>query len=180
VPTTASYVLTASVAAPLLTKLGLPPLAAHLFIFYFAILSAITPPVCASVYAASAIAQERFWTVARYALTIAAAVYVIPFMFVYRPALLLPAPPAEVFYALLITMLAVIAMCGAMIGYLLGPASPWLRVLLFIDGLLFFIPNVVFDIAAGVLLAAIVAMQLLRRRRDAPGPNRSVRRKGDT
>jgi len=180
VPTTASYVLTASVAAPLLTKLGLPPLAAHLFIFYFAILPAITPLVCASVYAAAAIAQERFWTVARYALTIAAAVYVIPFMFVYRPALLLPAPPAEVFYALLITMLAVIAMCGAMIGYLLGPASPWLRVLLFIDGLLFFIPNVVFDIAAGVLLAAIVAMQLLRRRRDAPGPNRSVRRKGDT
>jgi len=179
VPTTASYVLTASVAAPLLTKLGLPPLAAHLFIFYFAILSAITPPVCASVYAAAAIAQERFWTVARYALTIAAAVYVIPFMFIYRPALLLPAPPLEVFYALLITTLAVFAMCGAMIGYLLGPAGGWMRLLLFIDGLLFFLPSVVFDIAAGVLLAAIVAAQLLRRRRGASASEEHIRHKGN-
>ena len=89
VPTTASYVLTAAVAAPVLTKLGLPPLTAHLFIFYFAILSAITPPVCASVYAAAAIAGERFWIVARYAMLMAGAVYVIPFMLVYRPGLLL-------------------------------------------------------------------------------------------
>ncbi len=178
VPTTASYVLTASVAAPLLTKLGLPPLAAHLFIFYFAILSAITPPVCASVYAASAIAQERFWTVARYALTIAAAVYVIPFMFVYRPALLLPAPPLEAVYALLMTVLAVFSMCAAMIGYLAGSVGPWVRVLLFAGGLMFFVPVVIFDVAAGVLLAAIVAAQLLRRRRAVPAPGEFVRRKG--
>ena len=60
VPTTASYLLTASVAAPALVKLGLAPLTAHLFIFYFAILSAITPPVCASVYAAATIVGREF------------------------------------------------------------------------------------------------------------------------
>ena len=71
VPTTASYILTASVAAPVLARFDLPPLTAHLFIFYFAILSAITPPVCASVYAAATIARESFWKVAKNAMIIA-------------------------------------------------------------------------------------------------------------
>lgn len=167
VPTTASYVLTASVAAPVLTKLGLPPLAAHLFIFYFAILSAITPPVCASVYAASAIAKEKFWTVARYALLVAGAVYVIPFMFVYRPALMLPAPAVDVAYAIAVTALAVVAACAGMIGYLAGRVGPWLRVLLLIDATLFFIPIVILDVLATALFVGIVATQLSRRPRIA-------------
>jgi TRAP-type uncharacterized transport system fused permease subunit len=78
VPTTASYLLTASVAGPALVKLGLAPITAHLFIFYFAILSAITPPVCASVYAAATIVGENFWKVAGQALRIAGAVFFIP------------------------------------------------------------------------------------------------------
>lgn len=165
VPTTASYVLTASVAAPVLTKLGLPPLAAHLFIFYFAILSAITPPVCASVYAAAAIANERFWAVSRYALLIGAAVYVIPFMFVYRPGLLLPAPLVETLYALVITTLAILAACAGMIGYLVGPATWWMRPLLLVDATLFFIPSPIADAAATILLVVLVAMQVVRQRR---------------
>jgi TRAP-type uncharacterized transport system fused permease subunit len=79
VPTTASYLLTASVSAPALIKLGLQPLTSHLFIFYFAILSAITPP---AVYAAATIAGENFWKVAGQALRIAGAVFFIPFMMV--------------------------------------------------------------------------------------------------
>jgi TRAP transporter 4TM/12TM fusion protein len=167
VPTTASYVLTASVAAPLLTKLGLPPLTAHLFIFYFAILSAITPPVCASVYAASAIAQQRFWTVAKYAMIVAAAVYVIPFMFVYRPALLLPAPPMEVAYALAVTLLAMVSACGATIGYLAGPTGWAGRAWLLATATLFFIPGPVYDAGALLMLAGFVAVQFVRRRRAA-------------
>jgi hypothetical protein len=85
----ASYLLTASVAAPALIKLGLQPLTAHLFIFYFAILSAITPPVCASVYAAATIVGENFWKVAGQVLRITGAVFFIPFMMVYRPELML-------------------------------------------------------------------------------------------
>jgi TRAP transporter 4TM/12TM fusion protein len=175
VPTTASYVLTASVAAPVLTRLGLPPLTAHLFIFYFAILSAITPPVCASVYAASAIAKEGFWSVARYALIVAGAVYVIPFMFVYRPTLLLPAPLAESGYALLMTALAMFAACSATIGYLAGPAPAWVRALLLVDATLFFIPGVQTDATAAVLLVILVAIQTVRGRHAgsaAVDPNR--------
>lgn len=166
VPTTASYVLTASVAAPLLTKLGLPPLTAHLFIFYFAILSAITPPVCASVYAASAIAQQRFWSVAKCALTVAAAVYVIPFMFVYRPALLLPAPVSDAAYALVVTLLAVVAACGAMIGYLAGPLNWPGRAWLLACATLFFTPGPLYDGSALLMLVSIIAIQAMRRRRN--------------
>ena len=166
VPTTASYVLTASVAAPLLTKLGLPPLTAHLFIFYFAILSAITPPVCASVYAASAIAQQRFWAVAKCAMIVAAAVYVIPFMFVYRPALLLPAPLADATYAIVVTVLAIVAACGAMIGYLAGPLSWPGRAWLLACATLFFIPGPVYDASALLMLVSAITVQKLRRRRN--------------
>jgi TRAP-type uncharacterized transport system fused permease subunit len=103
--------------------------------------------------------------VARYALTVAAAVYVIPFMFVYRPALLLPAPIGEVAYALLITALAVVAMCGAMIGYLGGKAGWLMRAALFVDALLFYLPGIIYDASAAVLLALIIAVQVMRQKR---------------
>ena len=167
VPTTASYILTASVAAPLLTRLGMAPLTAHLFIFYFAILSAITPPVCASVYAAAAIARERFWSVARYAMLMAGAVYVIPFMLVYRPGLMLNGSLAAIGYDFGITSVAILAMCGAMIGYLAGNAGVFARIALFASGVLFFVPGVAFDVAGALVLVAVVAWQKLVARRAA-------------
>ena len=176
-PTTASYVLTASVAAPLLTKLGLPPLAAHLFIFYFAILSAITPPVCSSVFAAAAIAQQDFWKVANYAMMIAAVVYFIPFMLVYRPALLLPAPPLDVAYALVATFLAMLAACAGMIGYLGGAAAWPVRIVLFMAALLFFIPGWTSEGLGATLLIAAYAFQRLAARRQAPAPAASDKAK---
>jgi TRAP transporter 4TM/12TM fusion protein len=169
VPTTASYILTAAVAAPLLTKLGLDPLAAHLFIFYFAILSAITPPVCASVYAAAAIARERFWAVARYAMLMASPVYVIPFMLVYRPGLLLQGDAITIAYDLAMTSLAMLAMCGTMIGYLGGTLRAPVRLVLFVAGILFFIPGVLYDVGGGVLLVAVIAWQRTRGRRTQSG-----------
>lgn len=165
VPTTASYVLTAAVAAPLLTKFGLPPLTAHLFIFYFAILSAITPPVCASVYAAAAIAGERFWTVSRYAMIMAGPVYVIPFMLVYRPGLLLQGGPPTIAYDFVVTCVAVLAVCAAMIGYLSGSLRPLARVGLFVAGSLFFFPGVIFDVSGALLFVAILLLEGLGRRR---------------
>jgi TRAP transporter 4TM/12TM fusion protein len=169
VPTTASYILTAAVAAPVLTKLGLAPLSAHLFIFYFAILSAITPPVCASVYAAAAIARERFWVVARYAMLMASPVYVIPFMLVYRPGLLLQGDAGTIAYDLAVTALAMLAMCGAMIGFLGGTLNVALRLVLFAAGILFFIPGYLFDAGGAVLLAAVIGWQMLITRRVRAG-----------
>ena len=164
VPTTASYLLTASVAAPALTKLGLPPLGAHLFIFYFAILSAITPPVCASVYAAATIVQENFWKVAGQALRIAGAVFFIPFMMVYRPAILMQGTWPEIIYNVAITWFAVAAICGGSIGYLLGPVSWPLRIWLYVAGASLFYPSIYADVTGVAMLALFVAWQLVRAR----------------
>jgi TRAP transporter 4TM/12TM fusion protein len=89
VPTTAAYIMAAVVAAPVLVKMGIHPLAAHLFIFYFAILSAITPPVCGAVFIASGIAQTDWIQTARYSLRLSYAAFLLPFIFIYDNSLLL-------------------------------------------------------------------------------------------
>ena len=167
VPTTASYLLTASVAAPVLTKLGLPPLSAHLFIFYFAILSAITPPVCASVYAAASIVNENFWKVAGQALRIAGSVFFIPFMMVYRPEIMLEGPWNWIIYHVAITWTAIVAMSGGMIGYLLGPLGWPGRIFLLAAAAILFYPTFYADAVGMVMILGFLAMQWLRK--PAPG-----------
>jgi TRAP transporter 4TM/12TM fusion protein len=155
-PTTASYILTASVAAPSLTKVGLPPMSAHLFIFYFAILSALTPPVCASVYAAATLVNENFWKVAGQAIRIAGAVYAIPFLFIYRPDLLLQGSVGGVIYSSGISLLAVAAISSASIGHFAGPLPWYLRVYLYCAGLILFYPSWLSDIVGLALVGILV------------------------
>ncbi|GGO84049.1 hypothetical protein GCM10011348_29390 [Marinobacterium nitratireducens] len=81
VPTTAAYVLVAAVMAPALTGMGFEPFAAHMFVFFYATLSVITPPVCIAVFVAAGIAVERWSKVAKWALTLSAVTYLIPFLF---------------------------------------------------------------------------------------------------
>ena len=156
VPTTASYLLTASVAAPALIKLGLQPLTAHLFIFYFAILSAITPPVCASVYAAATIVGENFWRVAGQALRIAGAVFFIPFMMVYRPELMMQGSALAVAYHVAISWAAIVAISGGSIGYLLGPLGWPARIYLYVAAAALFYPSFYSDLAGAVLVLAFL------------------------
>jgi TRAP-type uncharacterized transport system fused permease subunit len=165
VPTTASYLLTAAVAAPALGQLGLPPLTAHLFIFYYAILSAITPPVCASVYAAATIAHENFWKVASQALRIAGAVYLIPFMMVYRPELMLNGSLPVIGYQIAVCWVAVVAMSGAAIGYLLRPLGWLARGYLLAAAAALFFPTLYADLAGIALIAAFLAWQWQHRSR---------------
>ena len=87
IPTTAAYVLVASVLAPALTTIGVEPLIAHLFVFYFATLSVITPPVCIAVFVASGIADTNWLPAAVESVRLAAAIYVIPFLLLIYPAL---------------------------------------------------------------------------------------------
>ncbi len=167
VPTTASYILTAAVAAPLLTSLGLEPLTAHLFIFYFAILSAITPPVCASVFAAATIVQESFWKVAGESLRIAGAVYFVPFLFVYRQELLLNGSFPAIIYNLAVALVAVAGISGASIGYLLGPLSWRSRLYLYSASALLFYPNVIADALGIGLVLGFAAWRWMAHRADA-------------
>lgn len=88
IPTTAAYVLVAAVLAPALVKVGIPPVVAHMFVFYYATISVITPPVCVAVFVAAGIAQTNWLSVAREACKLGAVTYVIPFMFLAYPGML--------------------------------------------------------------------------------------------
>jgi TRAP transporter 4TM/12TM fusion protein len=88
IPTTAAYVLVAATLAPALIKIGVAPLTAHMFVFYYATLSVITPPVCVAVFVAAGIAQAPWATVARHAVSLGAVTYVIPFLFLLYPGML--------------------------------------------------------------------------------------------
>ena len=90
IPTTAAYVLVAATLAPALVKVGVSPLAAHMFVFYFATLSVITPPVCVGVFVAAGIAKVGWTPVARHAVQLGAVTYVIPFLFLMYPGMLAP------------------------------------------------------------------------------------------
>ena len=168
VPTTASYILTASVAAPLLIKLGLAPLTAHLFIFYFAILSALTPPVCASVYAAATLAKENFWKVAGQALRVAGGVYVVPFLFIYRPELLLYGSVPEIIYNIGISLLSVAAISWGSIGYFAGSLNWFMRLYLYAASLILFYPSWQSDVVGVILVVALVFWRFVLPRARSP------------
>lgn len=122
-PTTAAYVIGASVTVPIMVKFGFSPLASHMFVFFFAILSAITPPVCVAVYVASAIAQANWLKVAWECLRISAMKYVLPFVMLCNTALLWDGTPlaiASTFVGVLVLAIALESLCFA---YLFAPLS---------------------------------------------------------
>ena len=88
IPTTAAYVLVAAVLAPAMIKMDIAPIVAHLFVFYYATLSVITPPVCIAVFVAAGIAETEWTKTAKYALSFGAVTYVIPFLFIIYPGML--------------------------------------------------------------------------------------------
>lgn len=166
-PTTAAYVLAASVVAPALIQLGALPLAAHLFVFYFAIISAITPPVCAAVYVAATIARADWVRTGVVAVRLGLAGFIVPYMFVYAPALLLHGAPLKIAWAALTACLGVVALAAGAMGFLLRPAGVLERLALLGAALLLIKPGLATDLAGFALLGGVLAAQ---RRRAAPAP----------
>ncbi|MCJ7595387.1 MAG: TRAP transporter fused permease subunit, partial [Desulfobacterales bacterium] len=119
-PTTAAYVISASMLAPALIQLGGPPLASHLFVFYFAILSSITPPVAVAAYAAAAISKSSPWEVAWLSVKFASAGFIIPFMFVHGKELLLVGTVPAIFLAFLTASFGVALLAAAIQGWFIG------------------------------------------------------------
>ncbi len=124
VPTIPNYIITSSVAAPALLKMGVPLLASHMFVFYFGIMADLTPPVALAAFAAAAIAQAPAMQIGMLCLRIAIAGFVVPYMMVYDPALLLVADnPWSVLYILAKALFAVGLWGAAAIGYLWAPLA---------------------------------------------------------
>lgn len=130
-PTTACYIVTALTLAPALVNMGVPLLAAHFFVFYFAIMSTITPPVALSSFVAAGLAQSDPLKTGVSAFRLAIAGFIIPFMLVYKPALLLTGTTVPaVIYNLAIAIIGVIVLAMASEGYVMGVLKLWQRLIL--------------------------------------------------
>jgi TRAP transporter 4TM/12TM fusion protein len=163
-PTPAVYVLAAVLAAPAMINLGVPVLAAHLFVVYFASMSAITPPVAVAAFAAASIAQADPIRIGLIACRLAVAAFVLPFCFVFRPALLLQGDAFACAWAVFVTLCGVISLAAGFEGWLVKRLSPGQRAVLIGAGLTLVAPDWRADAAGLALLALAVGWIRIARR----------------
>jgi TRAP transporter 4TM/12TM fusion protein len=158
-PTTPAYIIMVSLLVPALVKLGVIRPAAHMFAFYFAILSAITPPVALAVYAASGLAKSNLWKTGLAAVRIGAAGFVVPFMFVYEPALLMIGDWPTIIWRFVVSCIGIGMLAAGLHGFLLKPLPHWLRGLTIAAALLLVAPETITDIIGLLLLLLVIAVQ---------------------
>jgi TRAP transporter 4TM/12TM fusion protein len=161
-PTTPAYIMLAALLIPALIKLGVPPIAAHMFAFYFGCLSAVTPPECLAVYAAASISRCSVWGAGWQAVKFAAAGFVVPFFFVYYPALLFQGTWTEIGLAVVTGGVGVIALAAGLEGYFMRTATRLERGLFMAAAMLLIHPGLVTDLAGLLLLALGLGLQRLR------------------
>lgn len=167
-PSTAAYIIAATVGVPSLIAAGIPELAANMFVFYFAIMSFITPPVAVAAYAAAGLADCSASKTGWLAFMLGLPGFIIPFIYAYNPALLIvDTPVGDTLYIVALTTFAVVLVSMAVIGWFRGQLCPALRVLVAASAILMFIPGVIFDViglAAGI---GIVGYLLLTRKKES-------------
>jgi len=139
-PTAVIYILLAVLVAPGLVKFGVPELAAHMYLFYFGMLSMITPPMCFATFAAATIAGCDFWKAGWAGVRLGIVAYIIPFMFVYQPEILLQGELGRIVLSLGSALIAVTFLAAAVAGYVFGPLDP-IRRALFILAALALVPS---------------------------------------
>jgi len=159
-PTTANYVITSTMCAPALIMLKVPVLAAHMFVFYFGIIADITPPVALAAYAGAGIARSDPFMTGVIASKLAVGAFIIPYIFVYNPAMLLIGTTVANLTQNLITgSLGMAGVGAAMIGYCLAPMRWWERILFAVAGLMLIDPGTVTDVMGIAMLAVGLVYQ---------------------
>ncbi|MCC7486037.1 MAG: TRAP transporter fused permease subunit [Burkholderiales bacterium] len=173
-PTSAAYLVAAVLVGPALQTLGIPALAAHLFIFYFAVLSMVTPPVALAAYAAAGISGEDLWTTGLLAFLIAIPGFLIPFAFVFDQGILLQGDPLHAAYVVTTAAIGVLGFSSGLGGYLFGPLNWPARIALFCFSPLLIDPDFVTDVIGGAGLGLVLAHQIWRYKMRAPKPSRAA------
>lgn len=164
--TVAIYMILVTLVAPALVNVGVPPLAIHLFVFWWGLTSFITPPVCPGVFVACAIAKSKAWETGITACRLGMLTYILPFIWVYKPALLLIGSPTEIITVTLTTLLMTIMLGYAIAGLML---RWWQRILLLIGASLVLIPNWI-PIGIGVVFGIAVFLLYWRQKRQRLAP----------
>jgi len=161
-PTTPAYIMLAALLIPAVMKLGVPPMAAHMFAFYFACLSAVTPPVALAVYAAASIGKCGLWGAGLQAVKFAAAGFIVPFFFVYSPALLFSGSWTDITRAVVTGIIGVTALAAGLEGYFIRTASWFERALFVVAAFMLIDPGLWTDLVGLVLLAVGLGLQKAR------------------
>ncbi len=165
VPTTANYVITSTIAAPAIIQMGVPVLAAHMFVFYFGIIADVTPPVALAAFAGAGIAGGNALRTGINASKLAIAAFIIPYMFVLSPVILMIDATAGTLILTTITaIIGMVALSSALIGYLADTCRPYERLLLIAGGLMMIKPGMMTDLAGFALFAVVLLSQWKRRK----------------
>ncbi len=158
VPTTANYCIMAATCAPILVQMGVPMIAAHFFVFYFGIVSDLTPPVALAAYAGAAIAQANPMKTALTSTKLAIAAFIVPYIFALNPEMMFIGENVTIFNVLLIavsSIVGILAIGAALEGYFMRPMKWYERIVCIAGGLLLIIPGLVTD-AIGLGLVGII------------------------
>jgi len=162
VPTTANYCIMAATCAPILIRMGVPALAAHFFVFYFGIVADITPPVALAAYAGSAIAKSNPMKTAFNASRLAIAVFIVPYVFCFSPALLLiDTTVLEVAKIAATALLGIFGVSAGLEGYLNGDMNVLVRIMSVVGGVLLIMPSTVTDLVGLALVIISILWQLI-------------------
>ncbi len=163
VPTTANYIITSTIAAPAILTLGVVPIAAHMFVFYFGIIADLTPPVALAAYAASAIARANPFKAGVIATRLAIGAFLVPYIFVLSPQLLMvDVTPFKLALVILTAIIGMASISGALAGFFVSRAMLLERISLFIAGLVLIYPTIQTDVVGFGLVGIVSLIQWFR------------------
>jgi TRAP-type uncharacterized transport system fused permease subunit len=164
-PATAVYIVLATLAAPALINIGILPLAAHLFVFYFGIISTITPPVALTAYAAAGIGGANPTKVGISAFIMGIAAYIVPFMFTFSPTLLMQGPVLNIIFSFITAIFGIYMVASGGSGYLFSKLNILQRVIIFSAGIMLIKPGFYSDIIGLITFGIISIMSFLNKKK---------------
>jgi TRAP transporter 4TM/12TM fusion protein len=166
VPVTASYIISVVICAPAMIQLGIPDFAAHMFVFYYAILSEVSPPTALSCFAAAALTKGNPYKTTLYAWKYTLPAFIVPFMFTLDPkgvGILLKGPVIEVVWTTITAFIGIAALAGGVENWFLKKTTLYERIILIVAGLLLVYPIALYDIIGFGLMALVIVLQKLRK-----------------
>ena len=171
VPVTASYIIAVVICAPALIQLGVPDFAAHMFVFYYAILSEVSPPTALSPFAAAALTGGNPYKTTMYAWKYTLPAFIVPFMFTVDPkgiGILLKGPVVDVIWTTFTAFVGIAALAGGVENWFLKKTTFYERIMLIVAGLALVYPEPLYDIIGFGLMAVVVILQKLRKGEEQP------------
>ncbi len=168
VPTTANYCIMAATCAPILMRMGVEPLAAHFFVFYFGIVADLTPPVALAAYAGAAIAQSNPMKTAFTATKLAIAAFIVPYAFALNPTMLFVGVESvwQVIMIIVSSLVGIFGVSAALEGFVLKKMNPLERIMSGVGGILLIDPNLITDVIGIALVAAAIIWQILEKKKE--------------